>query len=131
MRGHWFHASRCSAQLGSAFLWHRAPTAQTPSAPNRHNAALQTVSNITGAGSWNETGSDSRFHEASKVSARTAPPAQLQAPLHVCCTLAHTALALPAPAIGWAARQQPLPAPPGMVAEPWGGGEGKQHVCPG
>lgn len=51
-----------------------APAAQSPL--ERHRPAARAVSGITGAGSWNETGSDSCFHEgyeASEVSARRAP----------------------------------------------------------
>lgn len=107
-----------------------APAAQSPL--ERHRPAARAVSGITGAGSWNETGSDSCFHEGyevSEVSARRAPapPALLSAFWH------RRLWALPA--LGWALGVGTGAA--GVVCSLWAGGrargrgEGKQHVCAG
>lgn len=93
-----------------------APAAQSPL--ERHRPAARAVSSITRAGSWNETGSDSRFHEgyeASEVSARRAPTPPL------CSLLFGTGvsrLSLPWGGLwGWAPGRQALSAPCGLVAE--------------
>lgn len=93
-----------------------APAAQSPL--ERHRPAARAVSGITRAGSWNETGSDSCFHEGyevSEVSARRAPAPPL------CSLLFGTGvsgLSLPWGGLwGWAPGRQALSAPCGLVAE--------------